>query len=132
MPETLQKLLYVEDDESIAEIVLMTLQDLGGFEVKHCSSGQQALDTIVAYAPQLVLMDVMMPGMDGPETLNRIRQLPDMQNLPVIFMTAKAQTHEQQTYLGLGAIGVIVKPFDPMTLTDHVNELWAKAGARDK
>ena len=131
MPLTLKKLLYVEDDESIAEIVMMSLQELGGFEVRHCSSGQEALDVIVSYAPQLVLMDVMMPGMDGPETLTRIRQLPDMQNLPVIFMTAKAQTHEQQAYFGLGAIGVIVKPFDPMTLGDQVRELWAKSAGRE-
>jgi len=126
MSDKLEKLLYVEDDESIAEIVMMTLQELGGFEVLHCDGGQKALDAIVDYAPQLVLMDVMMPGMDGPETFARLRQLPGMQDVPVVFMTAKAQTHEQQSYLELGAVGVIVKPFDPMTLADQVRDMWAK------
>lgn len=122
--EQLKKILYVEDDEDIAEIAQMTLEDIGDFEVMHCSSGQEALDAFSTYNPQLVLMDVMMPGMDGPETLKSLRKIPQAKDTPVIFMTAKAQTHEQETYKEMGALGVVVKPFDAETLCDHINNLW--------
>lgn len=124
MSETLSRLLYVEDDDSIAQVVMMTLEELGGFTVKYCNSGQKALDCVVEYAPQLILMDVMMPRMSGPETLEALKQMQAAKDIPVIFMTAKAQTHEQDAYRNLGAIGVIVKPFDPMTLSDEIIALW--------
>jgi len=127
MSEKLTKLLFVEDDESIAQIVMMTLQDLGGLTVKHCNSGQMALETVSDYAPQLVLLDVMMPGMSGPETFEKLKEIPNAKHVSVIFMTAKAQTHEQEKYLETGAIGVIVKPFDPMTLTDQITQMWTAA-----
>jgi two-component system OmpR family response regulator len=126
MSKTLEKILYVEDDEDIAEIAQMILEDIGGFEVMHCSSGQKALDAYPNYNPQLVLMDVMMPKMDGPETLENLRKMPEEKDTPVIFMTAKAQTHEQVAYRNMGALGVIVKPFDPETLCDHINALWER------
>lgn len=129
MSEKLTKILYVEDDDSIAQVVMMTLEDLGGFTAKHCDSGQKALDTVVEFAPQLILMDVMMPGMSGPETLENLRQMPVVKDIPVIFMTAKAQTHEQEAYRNLGAIGVIVKPFDPMALSEEITSLWNQSNA---
>lgn len=124
MPGDLKKLLYVEDDESIAEIALMTLRELGGFEVMHCSSGQAALDCVAAFKPQMILMDVMMPDMDGPETLKRLKAMPAATNIPLLFITAKAQLHEQKAYIELGAAGVIVKPFDPATLSDQIRAIW--------
>lgn len=120
----LHKLLYVEDDDAIAEVTILALQELGGFEIRHCTSGQQALDCVSSFAPQLILMDVMMPGMDGPEAMRLLQQIPEASDIPVVFMTARAQTHEQEAYLLLGAAGVIVKPFDPMTLADQVREIW--------
>lgn len=126
MAEKLKKILYVEDDEDIAEVTTMTLEGLGGFEVKHCASGQQALDAFSAYKPQLVLMDVMMPVMDGPKMLEHLRKLPQGEVTPVVFMTAKAQTHEQAAYKEIGALGVIVKPFDPLTLCEDIKKLWEK------
>lgn len=129
MSEKLTKILYVEDDDSIAEVVMMTLEDLGGFTAIHCDGGQKALDSVVEFAPQLVLMDVMMPGMSGPETLENLRQIPVVKDIPVIFMTAKAQTHEQEAYRNLGAIGVIVKPFDPMALSEQITSLWNQSNA---
>lgn len=124
MTGTLTKILYVEDDDSIAQVVVMALEELGGFTVIHCDGGQKALDAVVEFAPQLILMDVMMPRMSGPETLEHLQQMPQAKEIPVIFMTAKVQTHEKESYRKLGAIGVILKPFDPMTLSEQVISLW--------
>ncbi len=124
MSEALTKILYVEDDDDIAQVVMMTLEDIGGFTAVHCNSGQKAIDTIIDFAPQLILMDVMMPGLSGPETLKILGQMPVAQDIPVIFMTAKAQKHEQEAYRNLGAIGVIVKPFDPLALSEQITSLW--------
>ncbi len=128
MAEQLKRIMLVEDDEHIAFVTVMSLEEVGGFEVRHFDGGQAALDGFDAFAPQIVLMDVMMPGMDGLETLTRLRQNPAAKTVPVVFMTAKAQMHEQKTYLELGAAGVIVKPFDPMTLSDQVKSFWQSAG----
>lgn len=124
MPAALNKILYVEDDLDIAMVAKLTLEAVGGFNVLHCASGQDALDAFPSYAPELVLVDVMMPAMDGMETYANLRLLPQGRNTPIIFMTARAQTHEQEDYLKLGALGVIVKPFDPMTLSDYIREFW--------
>ncbi|MEM8836702.1 MAG: response regulator [Pseudomonadota bacterium] len=124
MNDILQTILYVEDDESIAEITLLSLKEFGNFQVYHFYSGREALEALPLVKPQLVLLDVMMPFMDGIETLKFIRQMPEGENLPVIFMTARAQTHEQQRYLDLGAEAVIVKPFDPLSLSDQLNDMW--------
>lgn len=124
MPASLSKILYVEDDVDIAMVAKLTLEAVGGFEVLHCASGQEALDAFPGYDPQLVLVDVMMPQMDGIQTFENLRMLPQAQNTPIIFMTARAQTHEQADYLKLGALGVIVKPFDPMTLSDYIRDFW--------
>ena len=129
MSETLHTILYVEDDASIAETAVMALEDLGGFNVTHCSSGREALQQIEGVAPQLILMDVMMPGMDGPETLTQLRRIPGVRDIPVVFMTAKAQKHEQDAYLALGAVGVVVKPYDPLTLSSDIVEMWQRARA---
>jgi CheY-like chemotaxis protein len=129
MSSALRTILYVEDDLDIAEVALMTLQDLGGFEVVHCDSGPAALRSFASVAPQMVLMDVMMPEMDGPETMRRLRNEPGGAEIPVVFMTARAQVHEQAIYRQLGALGVIVKPFDPMALNQQIRELWESRDA---
>lgn len=124
MTDTLSRILYVEDDEDIAEIAIMTLEDVGGFEVLHCESGQEAIDAMPEFNPQLVLLDVMMPHMDGKETFRLIRKIPQGQDTPIIFMTAKVQTHEQADYMEMGALGVVVKPFDAMTLCGDIMAMW--------
>lgn len=126
MNKALERILYVEDDPDIQTIALMVLDSISGFIVEPCSSGREALDKAVAFAPDLVLLDVMMPGMDGPETLKALRQFPTLQQTPVVFMTAKVQPQEVQEYLALGAVGVIAKPFDPMALTQQLQDIWAK------
>jgi two-component system OmpR family response regulator len=126
MSKTLERILYVEDDPDIQAIALMVLDSISGFAVEPCSSGREAVSKAVAFAPDLILLDVMMPGMDGPETLKALRQFPELQQTPVVFMTAKVQPQEVEEYLALGAVGVIAKPFDPMTLTQQLLDVWAK------
>jgi CheY-like chemotaxis protein len=124
MIEELRKILYVEDVAPIAMVTVMALEDLGGFHVRHYLSGQEALAALPADSPQLALLDVMMPGMDGPEVLRRIREMPEGRDLPAIFITAKAQVHEQDEYIAMGALGVIVKPFEPISLSDTIRHMW--------
>lgn len=130
MNTKLRKILYVEDDENIAEIVMMTLQELGEFEVRHCASGIDALKELPKFLPQLVLMDMMMPGMDGLKVLKCMEKIEKAKNTPVIFMTAKMQTEEQKLYLDAGAIGVIPKPFEVEKLCDIINEMWSKVNGK--
>lgn len=124
MHAKLQRILYVEDDPDIQMIASMVLETINGFTLEICSSGNEALQKAAGFNPDLVLLDVMMPGMDGPETLRGLRQFPTLATTPVIFMTAKVQPQEVQNYLDLGALGVIAKPFDPMILGDELRALW--------
>jgi two-component system, OmpR family, response regulator len=122
------RLLYVEDNLDIAELAIMGLEQCDRYIVRHCTSGAAALEIIDDFKPDLCLLDVMMPKMDGVETLKRLRDIPGYDRLPVAFMTAKAQTHEQKHYLEVGADAVIVKPFDPLILGDQIWSIWeAKA-----
>ena len=121
----LNKILYVEDEPDIQAIATMALEMVGGFTVKICSSGEEALAEVESFAPDLILLDVMMPGMDGPTTLKALREKPGLKNLPIAFMTAKVQPQEIEYYKSLGALDAIAKPFDPMTLADKVSAIWA-------
>jgi CheY-like chemotaxis protein len=120
----MDRILHIEDEGDIQEVARMALEDLGGFSVTLASSGRQGLELACEILPDLILLDVMMPGMDGPATLRALRNCPSTAPIPVIFMTAKAQTHEIDRYTTLGALGVITKPFDPMTLATEVRALW--------
>jgi CheY-like chemotaxis protein len=115
-----QRVMCVEDDEDIRLIVEFSLGSVGGFEVLCCASGAEALQRVEAFAPDLVLLDVMMPHMSGPETLQALRKLDSLRHVPVVFMTAKAMPQELESLLPLGATGIIVKPFDPTALPAHV------------
>ncbi|QSP96431.1 response regulator [Marinobacter salinisoli] len=121
---TLQRIMLVEDEEDIRAVAELALEAVGGFTLKSCASGQAALDNLDAFAPQLLLLDVMMPGMDGPSTLRAIRQNPQFAGIPAIFITAKVQPEEIQGYLAQGAAAVIPKPFDPMQLPGKVEAIW--------
>jgi CheY-like chemotaxis protein len=101
MPE-LKRILHVEDDPSIQAVARVALEAVGGFQVLSCCSGQDALDQVQGFAPDFILLDVMMPGMDGPQTLDKIRQLVDIGQIPVVFMTAKVQPSEIEHYRSLG------------------------------
>lgn len=123
----LERILLVEDDTDIQVVGKLALEAVGGFTVNVCSSGQEALTEVGAFAPDLILLDVMMPGMDGPTTLARMQADPATQKIPVIFMTAKVQPAEVQSYQLMGALNVIAKPFDPMTLAQTVQKMWNEA-----
>ena len=122
--QPLQRVLLVEDDADIRTIATLALETVGGLVLQACASGPEALERAPQFAPQLLLLDVMMPGMDGPTTLARLRELPAARDVPVIFMTAKVQASEVEQYKALGALGVISKPFDPMALAGQVQALW--------
>lgn len=124
--EPLKKILVVEDDEDIQEIAKMALSVIGKFEVVICSSGQEALEQVKTFTPQLILLDVMMPVLDGIATLHKLREMPHVANVPVIFMTAKVQPHEIASYKNKGAIDVITKPFNPTMLPKNLVEIWEK------
>ena len=120
----LRRVMCVEDDPDIRMILEFSLATLGGYEVCLCPGGQQALAQAPAFAPDLVLLDVMMPGLTGPQTLEALRAQAGMQGVPVVFMTAKALPHEVEDLLQYGATGVMVKPFDPVTLPQDIRIYW--------
>lgn len=120
----LHKIMMVEDDPDIQAVASLALEAVGGFEVAVCSGGLEALERVDAFAPDLLVLDVMMPGMDGPTLLQRLRARPQTAHLPIVFMTAKAQTHEIASYKALGALDVVTKPFSPMTLSETLLTIW--------
>ncbi|CAM3690128.1 response regulator [Rheinheimera salexigens] len=122
--DELKNIMHVEDDPSIQEVARIALEAVGGFTVHSCSSGKQALADYADAAPQLILLDVMMPGMDGPTTLQQLKQQFDLSHIPIVFMTAKVQSNEIASYKALGAVDVVVKPFDPMTLSSQLQQIW--------
>ena len=122
----LSRILFVEDEIDIQIVARLALEDVGGFTVEVCSSGREALERAPLFRPELILLDVMMPTPDGPETLQALALQPESAATPVVFVTAKVQNHEVAQYLELGAVDVIVKPFDPMTLADRILEIWRR------
>ncbi len=124
--QALKRIFYVEDEPDIMAVAQLVLQDIGGFELETAICGADALEIIAKFQPDLILLDVMMPGMDGPTTLQALRKLEGLQQTPVLFMTAKVQIEELEQYKELGAIDVIPKPFDPMTLSAQIEAIWRR------
>lgn len=122
--EIFERVMCVEDDPDIRLILDFSLGRMGGLNLCLCESGTQALEKVSAFLPQLVLLDVMMPELSGPQTLLKLRELPVMQGVPVIFLTAKAMQDEVEALLEYGATGLIVKPFDPVTLPQNIRIYW--------
>lgn len=125
--QKLEKILVVDDDNDILEIVKLALSSVGNFSIEACSSGKEAIERVGIAKPQLIMLDVMMPDMDGPTTLRKIRENPEFTTTPVIFLTAKVQKHEVEQFKKLGAVDVIPKPFDPMTLSETVAAIWSES-----
>ncbi len=120
----LERILYVEDEPDIQAVGKIALEAVGGFTLEVCSDGNEALRKAPGFAPQLILLDVMMPGLDGPATFEGLRKLPETANVPIVFLTAKTQASEVAKLRDLGALEVLTKPFDPMTLSDQVRSIW--------
>lgn len=125
---TLEMIVYVDDEDDIREVALLALEDVGGFQVRSFNGARQLLAALPQAVPDLLLLDVMMPGMDGPALLAELRKRPEYRQVPAIFMTAKVQPSEVNALLACGAIDVVAKPFDPMQLADVIRGIYeAKA-----
>jgi CheY-like chemotaxis protein len=120
----LKKILYAEDEDDIREIAVLAIETLGGFTCATCNSGVDVIALAHSFAPQLILLDVMMPIMDGPSTLLALKKEPNLKHIPIVFLTAKIMTEEINDLRTMGAINVIGKPFDPMTLADQIQTIW--------
>ena len=119
-----RRILLVEDDAAVREIARISLESFGGYEVLAVDSGHQALAQVDAFAPELLLLDVAMPGMDGPQTLALLRERPALTGLPAAFLTAATQAREIDRYRRLGVDDVIAKPFDPAELCTRIDALF--------
>jgi two-component system OmpR family response regulator len=121
----LNRICYVEDDEDIQRIVRMSLERIGKMTVEVVGDPTQAIDTIKTFKPDLVMLDWMMPGMDGPTVFRKMRETPEVQSLPVVFITAKASSAEMDELRAMGAAGAISKPFSPKDLPDQLRKIWS-------
>lgn len=120
----LKKILLVDDDPDLQKIARLSLEKKGGFSVRVCDSGKQALKDVTDFQPDLIILDVVLPDMNGMETLLQLRKLPEAAQIPVFFLTARVSPQETKKYQELGAAGLIRKPFHPMKLANQVKELW--------
>ncbi len=120
----LHTILYVEDDPDIQAVARLALEALGGFSMQILSSGAAALAYLRTQQPDLIILDVKLPGMDGPAILKALQQSPATSDIPVMFMTATSQADELDNLQQLGVLGIISKPFDPMTLAAEVRSHW--------
>ena len=124
MAQTLSRITYVDDEADIRTVTKLVLERLGGFTVDACNGGQDALQRMGNFTPDLVLLDVMMPQMDGPQTLQAMRGNPALAKIPVLFVTARSQAHEIAAYKAMGVADVITKPFDPAALPQTLRSIW--------
>ena len=122
-----QKVLIVDDEDDIRELARISLERVGGLRVVAASSGERGLELAESEEPDAIVLDAMMPGMDGPATLQRLKADPATEAIPVVFLTGSVQEVERERFLSLGAAGILAKPFDPMQLA---NELRAVLGWR--
>jgi two-component system OmpR family response regulator len=127
MPDRpLNRICYVEDDEDIQRIVRMTLERVGKMTVEVVGDPTLAMDAIRAFKPDLVMLDWMMPKLDGPSLFRQMQARPETQALPVVFITAKASQRDLDELMKMGAAGTISKPFSPKDLPDQLREIWKK------
>ena len=128
-PGSLKRILLVEDDPDIQTVTSLALGSFGGFDVRICGSALEAVASAPEFRPDLILLDVMMPGMDGTEALLALRKMPATAGVPVVFLTARVQPHEVERYRELGSLAVIPKPFEPTALADIIRAIWETRGA---
>ena len=122
----LKKISYVEDDEDIQRIVRMSLERVGKMTVDVVGDPTLAIEAMTSFKPDLVMLDWMMPKMDGPTLFREMKQHPETKNLPVVFITAKASARDLESLMAMGAAGTISKPFSPKDLPEQLREIWAR------
>jgi CheY-like chemotaxis protein len=116
------RILIIDDEEDIREVAALSLETVAGWEVVSASSGAQGLARAIEHKPDAILLDVMMPGMDGPTTFRELRKNPATAHIPVLLLTAKVQSSDQRRFADLGVEAVLFKPFDPLTLSTQISE----------
>jgi CheY-like chemotaxis protein len=114
------RILIIDDEEDIRDVAALSLETVAGWDVVVASSGAQGLARAIEHQPDAILLDVMMPGMDGPTTFRELRNNPATAKIPVLLLTAKVQASDQRRFADLGVDGVLFKPFDPMTLSTQI------------
>ena len=124
--ERLHSILYVEDDLHVRTTAKLVLEVIGKFEVRDCGSGREALLAAMDFHPDLIVLDVMMPELDGMATLAMLRRMPHLAETPALFVTGLTSAADIVRYMDAGAIGVIPKPLVPLRLTDQLHSLWAQ------
>jgi DNA-binding response OmpR family regulator len=127
---SLQRILLADDEPDILEISRIALETVGGFEVSVCSSGRALLDRLSEFEPDLIIVDVLMPDMTGPDVLQEVRRRPELSAVPVVYLTGVIQEEELEELRETGVADIILKPFDPMTLADRINGIWKGADGR--
>lgn len=126
MTPALDRILYVEDEEMLRTVTNLALTRIGHFTVELCDSGTKAVEMAKRFRPDLIMLDVMMPVMDGPATLRALQEDAETAAIPVVFITAKVQPREVEAFRALGVVDVIAKPFEPMTLAAQVRAIWER------
>ena len=122
--QPLRRICCVEDDDDIRRIMRLSLEKIGKMTVDLVADPALAIDSMIAFRPDLVMLDWMMPGMDGPALLRKMREVPETRALPVVFVTAKASQRELAELRALGAAGTISKPFAPKDLPEQLRAIW--------
>lgn len=117
------KILIIDDEDDIREVAALSLESVAGWEVITANSGAQGLARAAEHRPDAILLDVMMPGMDGPTTVRELRKNPATAKIPVLLLTAKVQASDQRRFADLGVESVLFKPFDPMTLAEQISDV---------
>ncbi len=125
----LERILHIDDERDILAVTAYALRKIGRYTVQSGNSGTQAVALAKEFAPDLILLDVMMPGMDGVQTLASLRATPATAGIAVAYLTAKVQAHEVRSLQKTGVIAVLAKPFDPETLCRNIEEIWARAAS---
>ena len=120
---TTKRVLAIDDDDGVREIIQFSLEAAAGWEVLTAASGREGLEAAVAERPDAILLDVMMPDLDGPETFRQLQANAETHNIPTILLTAKAMMSERQQFMDLGVTGVIAKPFQPHDLVNQIREI---------
>lgn len=118
-----KRLLVIDDEDDIRDVAIVTLEFTRGWTIESADCGSRGVETARAFRPDVILLDVMMPDLDGPATFRMLQSLDDTRDIPVIFLTAKVQPADLRKFTQLGVRGVIAKPFDPLKLADQVEAL---------